>query len=71
MTYSNKDVLYDYFYEAKFNEKDNGQTFMLHECPGGTGELIRALKEDKVDIVMLVFFLGSFVSDYIIIHSER
>jgi len=36
----------------QLEEIDKGETFVLHECPGGTGELIRALRDDKVDLVI-------------------
>lgn len=36
----------------QFAENDKGETFTLTECPGGTGQLIKALADDQVDLVM-------------------
>ncbi|KAG8898222.1 hypothetical protein FRB99_007590 [Tulasnella sp. 403] len=34
----------------QYAEDDGGKTFALVSCPGGTGQLIKALEEDQVDI---------------------
>ncbi|KZS87769.1 periplasmic binding protein-like II [Sistotremastrum niveocremeum HHB9708] len=36
----------------QFADDDKGDTFTLVECPGGTGQLIAALADDKVDLVI-------------------
>lgn len=38
----------------QFDEEDQGKTFNLVECPGGTGQLIKALQDDQVDVVVCV-----------------
>lgn len=36
----------------QYAEDDGGKTFTLVSCPGGTGQIIKALEEDQVDVVM-------------------
>lgn len=36
----------------QYAEDDGGKTFTLVNCPGGTGQIIKALEEDKVDVVI-------------------
>jgi len=35
-----------------YAEEDQGKTFKLVECPGGTGQLIKAMEDDQVDVVI-------------------
>ncbi|KIO34388.1 hypothetical protein M407DRAFT_127998 [Tulasnella calospora MUT 4182] len=36
----------------QYTEDDGGKTFTLVNCPGGTGQIIKALEEDQVDVVI-------------------
>lgn len=36
----------------QYQEADGGKSFGLVECPGGTGQLIKALADDEVDVVV-------------------
>ena len=36
----------------QYADDDAGKTFTLVECPGGTGQLTKALEDDQVDVVM-------------------
>ena len=38
----------------QYAEADQGKTFTLVECPGGTGQLIKAMEDDQADVVMQV-----------------
>jgi hypothetical protein len=41
--------------------KDNGETFELVECPGGTGEMQVKLKNGEIDVCIGMSFAFSFV----------
>jgi hypothetical protein len=34
----------------QFAAADEGRSFQLVECPGGTGQIIKAFKDDEIDI---------------------
>ncbi|KAG8919143.1 hypothetical protein FRC01_001450 [Tulasnella sp. 417] len=36
----------------QYAEDDGGKTFTLVSCPGGTGQIIKALEDDQVDVVI-------------------
>lgn len=36
----------------QYADADQGKTFTLVECPGGTGQLIKAMEDDQADVVM-------------------
>ncbi|KAG8978232.1 hypothetical protein FRB90_008545, partial [Tulasnella sp. 427] len=38
----------------QYAEEDGGKTFTLVSCPGGTGQIIRALEDNEVDVVMYI-----------------
>ena len=41
----------------QYADDDKGATFTLVACPGGTGQIIRALEEDEIDVAMCVWMI--------------
>lgn len=43
-------------------EQDQGKTFTLVECPGGTGDMQAKLKNDEIDVCIGAYLTRSAVS---------